>query len=271
MNKLEKRLNESKASKTLKEKVPKGGIINFYEHIPKKYLEEHDNPNFNIHNIDVPFRMCIVAPSGSGKTNFLLNLLKVFSQGEGTFSDITIVTRNKDEPLYNYLEGEFEQIKIREGMSGTPKLDDMDKKYNHLVVWDDLVLAKNLDAVSEYYMRARKKSCSVIFLSQSYYDIPSFIRKNSNYLIVLNLGGSKRETTAILNEWGTDLDIDELRAIYKDATSEHMRPLIITGGKTDRNKKYRKGFLDYYNLDEFLKNVHKSSKKDKKDSDDETD
>ena len=156
-------------------------------------------------------------------------------------------------------------------MSGTPKLDDMDKKYNHLVVWDDLVLAKSLDAVSEYYMRARKKSCSVIFLSQSYYDIPSFIRKNSNYLIILNLGGSKRETTAILNEWGTDLDKDELNAIYKDATSEHMRPLIITGGKTDRNKKYRKGFLDYYNLDEFLKNVPKSKKKDKKESDDEDD
>ena len=248
----------------------RGDIVNFYEHIPKKYLEEHDNPNFKIHEIEVPFRMCIVAPSGSGKTNFLLNLLKVFSQGEGTFADISIITRNKDEPLYNYLEGEHEQIKIREGMSQTPKLDDMDKKYNHLVVWDDLVLAKSLDAVSEYYMRARKKSCSVIFLSQSYYDIPTFIRKNSNYLIILNLGGSKRETTAILNEWGTDLDRDQLLEIYNDATSVHMRPLIITGGKTDRNKKYRKGFLDYYNLDTFLSNKPKSKKKEPEpDSDEE--
>jgi hypothetical protein len=237
------------------------GIINFYDVIPKKYIDEVDNPNYKIHNIDLPFRMCIVAPSGSGKTNFLLNLLKVFSAGKGTFSDITIVTSNKDEPLYNWLSGENEQIRIVEGVVNTPKLDDYDKKENHLVVWDDLVLSKNLDMVEKYYMRARKKNCSVVFLSQSYYDIPNFIRKNSNYLIILNLGGSKREQTAILNEWGTDLDRDELTAIYSDATTEHMRPLIIKGGKVKRNEKYRKGWLDYYNLDEFLKNIPRTKPK----------
>lgn len=246
-------------------------IVNFYEVIPKKYLDEVENPNEHLHNIKIPFRMCIVAPSGSGKTNFLLNLLKVFSVGQGTFADIAIITRNKDEPLYNFLNGEYEQIQIKEGVHNTPKLDDMDKRNNHLVVWDDLVLAKNLDYVEEYYMRARKKNCSVIFLSQSYYDIPKFIRKNSNYLVLLDLGGSKREQTAILNEWSTDLTKDELKAIYLDAVSVPLRPLIITGGKVDRNKKYRKGWLDYYNVEEFLKmkNIQpeKKRKGKKKDSD----
>jgi hypothetical protein len=203
--------------------------------------------------------MCVVAPSGTGKTNFLLNLLKVFSQGKGTFADISIITRNKDEPLYNFLEGEFDQIQIKEGMHNTPKLDDMDKKENHLVVWDDLVLSKNLNNVEEYYMRARKKNCSVIFLSQSYYDIPKFIRKNSNYLVLLDLGGSKREQTAIMNEWSSDLDRDELKAIYDDAVSVPLRPLIITGGKTDKNKKYRKGWNEYYNLKEFLVNIPRTT------------
>jgi hypothetical protein len=131
----------------------------------------------------------------------------------------------------------------------------MDKDENHLVIWDDLVLTKDLKPVEKYYIRARKLNCSVVFLSQSYYDIPKMIRKNSSYLTILNLGGSKRETTAILNEWGQDLDKDELNAIYKDCTSEHMRPLIIAGGKVDKNKKYRKGWKDYYNLDSFLKNI----------------
>lgn len=238
----------------------KGQIINFYEHVPKKYLDDVENPNYNLHNFDIPFRMCIVAPSGSGKTNFLLNLIRVFSQGKGTFTDITIVTRNKDEPLYNYLSGEFEQIQVKEGMHNTPKLDDMDKKYNHLVCWDDLVLSKNLQPVEEYYMRARKKSCSVIFLSQSYYDIPKFIRKNSSYLVLLDLGGSKRERTAIMNEWAGDLDKDEMNAVFNDAVSVKLRPLIITGGKCEKNRKYRKGFLDYYNLDEFLKNIPRTTK-----------
>jgi len=241
-----------------KKPLPKTSeIINFYEHIPKKYIDVVDNPNEKIHNIKLPFRMCIVAPSGSGKTNFLLNLIKVFSHGKGTFSDITIVTSNKDEPLYNYLGGEFDQIQIKEGMYSTPKLDDLDKKYNHLVVWDDLVLTKDLKPVENYYMRARKQNCSVVFLSQSYYDIPKFIRKNSNYLVLLNLGGSKREQTAILNEWASNLSREELTKIYEDATSAELRPLIIQGGKSDPNKKYRKGWNDYYNLKTFLNGMPK--------------
>ena len=248
-------ISGKKKMTTRKKPTQTSEIVNFYEVIPKKYLDNPENPNFNLHNIDLPFRMCIVAPSGSGKTNFLVNLIKVFSEGKGTFADITIVTANKDEPLYNWLSGENDQIKIVEGVASTPKLDDMDKEDNHLVIWDDLVLAKNLDMVEKYYMRARKKNCSVAFLSQSYYDIPKFIRKNSSYLVILNLGGSKREQTAILNEWGTDLDKDELNAIYNDATKEHMRPLIIKGGKTKRNEKYRKGWKDFYNLDVFLKDI----------------
>ena len=260
------------------DKKSNSDIINFYDVIPKKYIDEAVNHNYDLHNIKLPFRMIVVAPSGSGKTNFLLNLLRVFGQGKGTFTDVTIVTANKDEPLYNYLTGEHEQIVIKEGVHNTPKLDDMDKKYNHLVVWDDLVLSKDLKSVENYYMRARKQNCSVVFLSQSYYDIPKFIRKNSSYLIILDLGGSKREQTAILNEWSTDLDKDQLKAIYNDATSEHMRPLIITGGKVTRNEKYRKGFKDYYNLDEFFegypkKEIQKKIKKSKKniesDSEDE--
>jgi len=92
-------------------------------------------------------------------------------------------------------------------------------------------------------------------------------------LVILNLGGSKRETTAILNEWGQDLDKDELNAIYKDCTAQHMRPLIIQGGKVSLDKKYRKGWKDYYNLKEFLKDIprtlpgKKSRKKQDSDSD----
>lgn len=253
-----------KTAPVRKKPINKNGIINFYEMIPKKYLDDIENPNYDLHNVDLPFRMCVVAPSGSGKTNFLMNLIRIFSQGKGTFADITVVTSNKDEPLYNWLDQEFDEIQVLEGMSNTPKLDDMDKKENHLVVWDDLVLNKNQDAVEKYYMRARKRNCSVIYLSQSYYDIPKFIRKNSNYLVILNLGGSKREQTAILNEWSTDLDQDELKAIYNDATSEHMRPLIIKGGKVKSNEKYRKGWLDYYDLKTFLRDIPRTKTKPRK-------
>jgi hypothetical protein len=239
-------------------------IVNFYEVIPKKYLDDVENPNFYLHHIEIPFRMCVVAPSGSGKTNFVLNLIRVFSQGKGTFVDITIVTRNKDEPLYNWLSLQSDNIKIVEGMHNNPKLDDYDKKYNHLLIWDDLVLSKNLDPVCEYYLRARKKNVSLMFLSQSYTDIPKMIRKNSTYLVLFDLGGSKREQDFIMREWSGELDKDELRAIYEDAVKEKLSPLIIKGGKVKKDEKYRKGFISFYNLDEFLKDIIRTLPKSKR-------
>ena len=230
-------------------------IVNFYDVVPKKYLDDVENPGFNLHHIEIPFRMCVVAPSGSGKTNFVLNLIRVFSQGKGTFTDITIITRNKDEPLYNWLAGQSDNIKIMEGMTNNPKLDDYDKKYNHLLIWDDLVLSKNLDPVCEYYLRARKKNVSLMFLSQSYVDIPKMIRKNSTYLVLFDLGGSKREQDFIMREWSGELDKDELRAIYEDAVKEKLSPLIIKGGRVKPNEKYRKGFIGFYDLGTFLKNI----------------
>ena len=44
-------------------------IINFYDVIPKKYLDEVDNPNEHLHNIKIPFRMCVVAPSEIGRAH----------------------------------------------------------------------------------------------------------------------------------------------------------------------------------------------------------
>ena len=246
--------------KKIKEKPNE--IVNFYEVIPEKFLDKVDNPNFNIHKLELPFRMCVVAPSGSGKTNFVINLIRVFSQGKGTFADITIITRNKDEPLYNWLESLDDNISIKEGMHNNPKLDDYDKKYNHLLIWDDLVLSKNLDQVCEYYLRARKKNVSLMFLSQSYADIPKMIRKNSSYLVLFDLGGSNREQNYILKEWSSNLESYQLRAIYEDAVSEDLHPLIIKGGKSKNlNEKYRKGFVGFYNLDEFLEGVKPPEKK----------
>ena len=58
--------------------------------------------------------------------------------------------------MYKYLRKKDDQIKIVEGLQNTPKLDNFDKKENHLVVWDDMVLAKDLSVV-------KKTKCIVYF------------------------------------------------------------------------------------------------------------
>jgi len=183
--------------------------------------------------------MCIVAPSGSGKTNFLVNLIALFSTGKGTFASINIITRNKDEPLYKYLESLTDQVVIKEGLTNTPQLDKFDKNFNHLVVWDDLVLAKDLKMVENYYIRARKLNVSVIFISQSFFKIPKIIRNNCSYMVLLKLSG-QREVNIILSEFGLGVTKDQLIRMYEFATSEKFSPLIIDL-EADQSKRFRKG------------------------------
>jgi len=216
-------------------------IQNWYEKMPKELLDDVPNPNYHIHNIKLPFRMCIVAPSGSGKTNFLLNLIHMFSKGEtGSFADITIITRNKDEPLYKFLQSKSDQIVIKEGLENIPPLDKMDKKLSHLVCFDDLVLAKNQDAICNYYIRARKLNCSVCYLSQSYFGIPKIIRNNCSYMVLLKLSG-EREVNMILKEWGLGISKEQLLKMYEYSTREKFSPLIVDLEKTPEER-FRKGF-----------------------------
>ena len=226
-----------------------GKVINFYEKIPKHFIDKVENPNFNIHKLKIPMRVCVVAPSGSGKTNFLVNLIEMFSRGEGTFQTIHIITRNKDEPLYRWIQTLSDSIIVKEGLSSTPSLDKYDPDYNHLVVWDDLVLSKSLEKVEEYYIRARKLNVSVIFLSQSYFKIPKIIRNNCSYMVLLKLSG-QREINIILSEFGLGVTKDELVMIYEFATAEKLQPLIIDL-EAPPSERFRKGIteiIDYRRL-----------------------
>ena len=225
-----------------KDDSPTGRIENLYEKIPKEMLDEAENPNFYLHHLKLPFRMCIVAPSGSGKTNFLCNLISLFSKNKGTFQTITIITRNKDEPLYKFITSKCDQIVIKEGLSNTPPLDKYDKDFNHLLVWDDLVLSKDLSMVENYYIRARKFNVSCIFISQSYFKIPKMIRNNCSYMVLLKLSG-QREVNVILSEFGLGVTKEQLLMIYNYATSEKFSPLVIDM-EEDSSKRFRKGLLE---------------------------
>ena len=235
-----------KKKKVIKEDEPDGTIKNLYEKIPKELLDKVENPNFHLHQLKLPFRMCIVAPSGSGKTNFLVNLISIFSANKGTFQSITIITRNKDEPLYRWISSKSDQIVIKEGLSNTPPLDKFDKELNHLVVWDDLVLAKDLTMVEQYYIRARKLNVSCIFISQSFFKIPKIIRNNCGYMVLLKLSGN-REVNMILSEFGLGITKEELLELYKYATAEKFSPLVIDM-EEDATKRFRKGLLEILDI-----------------------
>lgn len=211
----------------------------------KKFLSSQDNPNLHLHNLDkLPFRMVVVAPSGSGKTNFIMNLLQKFSSGKGTFNTITVITRNKDEPLYNYLEEKTKkQVKILEGIQNIPKLDSFNKDDQHIVIFDDLVLEKDQTKMNEFYIRGRKRGISMVYLSQSFFKIPKVIRTNCNYFVILKLSG-KRDLNLIMSEFELGITKKDLLRMYEYATKEKFNVLLIDV-EAPKEERFRKNFIEY--------------------------
>ena len=227
-----------------KKKTLANEMVNYYQHIPKKFLNNVPNPQFNQHFIKTMFRMCVCAPSGSGKTTFVLNLLQRFSSGEGTFSKIYIITKDS-EPLYDYLQTKSDNIFVKYGLENVPNLEkDFDKTdgTQSIVIFDDLVLAKNQKPIENYYMKARKSNVNCVYMSQSYHSIPIFIRKNSTHLVILKLGGL-REVNRILSEYGLGVTKDQLLNMYEYATQNKFDCLIIAN-EEPRESKFRKNFLE---------------------------
>jgi hypothetical protein len=191
--------------------------------------------------------MVIVAPSGSGKSNFILNLLEKFSKGKGTFNSIHLICRSKCEPLYEYLEDRTKKkVKILEGVESIPDINSFDKDLQHLVIFDDLVMEKNQQKITEFYIRGRKKGISICYLSQSFYKVPKTIRSNCNYFVILKLSG-KRDLNLIMSEFELGIGKEELIEIYEDATKEKFNILLIDV-EAGKQEKFRKNFLEFYDV-----------------------
>ena len=226
-------------------------LIDWYKKMPKKYILKSHNPHFDKHHIKLPFRMIIAGNSGSGKTQTLLNLLYIMPD---TFEKIYVITKNKDEPLYNYLEDKLKNqgLKITEGIDTLPDLDSFDKEQNSLIVLDDLVnqTAREQKPIADYFIRARKKNCSLIYISQSFYAVPKMIRDNISYLIIKQVS-SMKNLTMITRECSLGIDKKVLKKMYDDATKSKQDFLLIDldGAK---DEKFRKNFDSVYSIEDIM-------------------
>lgn len=208
--------------------------INFYETIKTK--KKSLNPNKNRHGIDIPFRMLIAAPSGSGKTNMLCNLIHLMDK---TFHEIIICVKSGDEPLYEMLCDRLKGSVILFEDGEVPPLSDyssIDEKTNkikrkdnkqRLIIFDDLILDKKANSLAkEYYIKGRKVSFSMVYIGQSYFQIPKMIRDNCQYFI-LGRNLLKKDLRMILNVFPTEMKLDDFIQMYNDLTSESMSCILL--------------------------------------------
>jgi len=215
----------------------------------KKYCSKTENPNYDVHHFDTPFRSLVVAPSGSGKSNFITNLITLFCKGKGTYDNIYIFCKCKDEPLYRYLADKSKGlIEVFENLEKLPALNDLNACKQTLIIFDDMVTdIKKHPIISEYFIRGRKKGASIMFLSQSFYNTPKIIRQNVNYVVILKLGGT-RDINSLLREVSIGLTKEQLLDMYKEATKIKFDVMIINLEKSG-NERYRKNFLQYFEIE----------------------
>lgn len=208
-------------------------VTNFYDFIKS---EKSINPNYDKHGIKVPFRMVVAAPSGSGKSNGIMNLIVAFNK---TFHEIIYCIKSADEPLIEHLEKKLRQsVQIYEnGMvpplenysrenPNTKRLERIDKK-QRLIIFDDLILDKAANQIiAQYYVKARKLGFSMCYISQSYFQIPKLIRDNTQ-IFLLGRSLLKRDIRMILSVFPTELSLEEFIRLYNDLTKEPMSFILI--------------------------------------------
>ena len=193
----------------------------------------------------------IVAPTGSGKTNLLCNMLLKWMK----FDNCTIYTINDDQHKYMELAELSKILKNELAITDVIKIDkpeniisvdELDKDSSKIIVFDDIKIDKKyMDMIAEYFSLSRNKNCNCIFLSQSYYDVPKYIRRNTKCFVLFD-GLDNTDISHICKDHKKHINLDEFCHLYQQATSEPYSFMVFDKTTNNVPQMYRKRFDHFY-------------------------
>ena len=232
-------------------------IINL-DPLCNKFVEKKIHRNSNPLAPQHPFRCLVTAPSGGGKTNLVMNLILKFLE----FDKLYIFAKDLEEEKYKVLIGIMEAVeKQYNEANGTNEkiivfstdlndvnIDEFDKDKQNLVIFDDMITEskQNQKIIDDLFVRGRKTpNCSLLYLTQSFFNTPPLLKKQCNYIILMNVG-SKRELIEIAKTYATDIDFKEFKELYSDCVSKPYGFMVIDNKTTNRCMKYRSTFDGLY-------------------------
>ena len=189
-----------------------------------------------------PFRMLIIGPSGSDKTNTLLHLINNLPHVD----KIYLYVKDLHEPKYEYLINKIEQAGIKnlnDPHAFIEYSDDMNDVLDHinnynknrdkkvLIVFDDMTADIDYNKkfniiIKELFYRARKINVSIVFITQSYFRALKDARLNSTQYILMKIG-NKNELKRIAGEKSGYLDHKDFLKIYNYYTREPYSFMLI--------------------------------------------
>ena len=204
------------------------------------------NKNENKDN-DWPFRILIIGPLESDKTNVLLHLINNLHP----IDKIYTYAKDLQEPKYEYLINKREQAGIKnlnDPHAFIEYSDDMNEvlgninDYNKnrdkkvLIVFDDMIADIMIDkkfkaTVKELFIRCKKLNISIVFITQFYFRTPKDARLNSTHYILMKIG-NKKELKSIAEEKSGHLDYKAFLKMYNCCTKEPYSFMIIDARPT---------------------------------------
>lgn len=200
----------------------------------------------------MPFRAIWVGRSGSGKTNSALALVSKYVP----YQVLGVYAKHLDNPQYQAFKDkvnkwEEKHKKVVSVWSDTledlPPVETLENKQRKLLIIDDMIMdVKNMPKVVEYYVSGRHKNCSIIFISQSYYRIPTTIRANATHVAVFG-GMNAYDKTGIFKDCCASMTREQFDDFYASATKDNKYGFIfIDKDATIPELTYRIGFDELY-------------------------
>ena len=161
----------------------------------------------------------IIGPRNVGKTFYMLKILEKIDNKR----PIHIITRSPNQyPNYKT----------------STDIKPINKYKGSVVIFDDMLGAKNSSQIDEFFTRGRHEDIDVYYISQSYFGLPrQSIRNNSDRLILFKQ--TLRDVQSMYYDIGAyDMKYDEFKEICHKAWNEEYNYLCIDMTKNKNEGKY---------------------------------
>ena len=165
-------------------------------------------------------RHVVIGPSNVGKTYYMLKVLEKI----GNKRPIHIITRSPNQyPNYK----------------SSTEIKPINKYKGSIVIFDDMLGAKNSSQIDEFFTRGRHEDIDVYYISQSYFGLPrQSIRNNSDRLILFKQ--TLRDVQSMYYDIGAyDMKYDEFKEMCHKAWDERYNYLCIDMTKNKTEGRYR--------------------------------
>ena len=182
-------------------------------------IDNVNDPNNNIVSKYENHRYVVIGPSNVGKTYYMLKVLEKI----GNKRPIHIITRSPNQ---------YPNFKTN------TEIKPINKYKGSVVIFDDMLGAKNSSQKDEFFTRGRHEDLDVYYISQSYFALPrQSIRNNSDRLILFKQ--TLRDVQSKYYDIGAyDMKYDEFKEMCHKAWDEKFNYLCIDVTKNKNEGKY---------------------------------